>query len=324
MSILDLISKETGVPVEQLLQIVLTADHRYKAYPLSKRSGGVRVIHHPARELKFLQRWLVSNVFSHAEVHPAATAYRTGASVLKNAAVHSGSRFFLKIDFENFFPSIRVSDVIALLQKLRPSLPFELDASDVSLVGRIATRQGQLTIGAPCSPVISNAVMYLFDHEMSSLAVRFDCRYTRYADDITFSTRRPSVLRNLLAEVRTYLAQVTAPSLRINENKLSFNSKKRRVLITGLTINSQNEISLGRRTKRKIKSLVHQFSLGNLDPRNTSYLSGYLSYAHGVEPDFVRSLERKYGEQLLAQLRDAPIITRKVYSLAAPIGGLTI
>src|SRR3954454_11205514 len=99
MTIIDLISKETGVPVHQLLKIVRTADHRYKAYQLPKRSGGFRVIHHPARELKFLQRWVVSNVFRHAEIHPAATAYRNGASVLKNASVHSGSRFFLKIDF---------------------------------------------------------------------------------------------------------------------------------------------------------------------------------------------------------------------------------
>jgi len=312
------------VPVHQLLQIVHTADHRYKTYQLPKRSGGVRVIHHPARELKFLQRWLVSNVFRHAEIHPAASAYRSGASVLKNATAHSGSRFFLKIDFVDFFPSIRISDVIPLVQKLRPRLPFELDAADVSFVGKIATRHGRLTIGAPCSPVISNAVMYLFDQEMSSLAVRFDCRYTRYADDIAFSTSRPSALQNLLAEVRAYLEQVTAPSLRINEKKLSFNSKKRRVIITGLTVNSQGKISLGRRSKRKIKSLLYQYSLGNLDPRNTSYLLGYLSYANGVEPDFVRSLERKYGEKLLAQLRDAPTITRKVYSLAAPIGGLTI
>ena len=313
MTIIDLISRETGVPADQLLQIARTADHRYKVYELPKRSGGFRVIHHPARELKFLQRWMISKVFEHAEIHPAATAYRNGASVFKNAIVHTGSRFFLKIDFKDFFPSIRISDVSELLQKLKPNLPFELSESDMTLIGKITTRQGRLTVGASCSPIISNAVMYPFDQKMSSLAATFDCRYTRYADDITFSTMRPSVLEDLLREVKYYLENLTAPALRINEKKLSFTSKKRRVIVTGLTVNAQGRISVGRGTKRKIKSLVHQYSLRKLDLQNTNYLSGYISYVNGVEPDFVRSLERKYGEALITLLRNGP--NRRTLSL---------
>jgi RNA-directed DNA polymerase len=96
-----------------------------------------------------------------------------------------------------------------------------------------------------------------------------------------------------------------APALCINEKKLSFTSKKRRVIVTGLTVNAQGGISVGRDTKRKIKSLVHQFSLGKLDLQNTNYLSSYISYVNGVEPDFVRSLKRKYGETLIMLLRNA-------------------
>src|SRR3981189_1234393 len=106
MSILSLISNETGIALNRLTLIVQTADFRYKSYTIPKRAGGVRLIQHPARELKFLQRWVVEHILNYAHVHTAATAYRKPANVRNNAAIHANGRFFLKLDFAEFFPSI--------------------------------------------------------------------------------------------------------------------------------------------------------------------------------------------------------------------------
>jgi len=311
MSILTRISAESSIRLDFLSVVVRTADHRYKFYTVPKVSGGERVIQHPAREVKFLQRWIVSNVLSYAPVHPAATAYRRGTSVRNNALLHAQGRFFLKLDFENFFPSIRDTDVKSLLTRISPILPVALTAEDIDIVAKIVTRYGQLPIGASSSPVISNAVMYEFDEAMSRLAQRFTCIYSRYADDIVFSTNLPYTLENVLKDVRQYISVHTAPALRINEPKVVFNSKKRRVRITGLVIDSSNDVSVGRSEKRKIKGLIHRFSVDHLDVKSISYLKGYLGYAKSVEPKFVHALANKYGQAALDAIFTAETARRK-------------
>ncbi len=91
----------------------------------------------------------------------------------------------------------------------------------------------------------------------------------------------------------------------INEKKVRFSSKKRRVRITGLVIDCKNDISIGRSKKREIKALIHKFRITGLDTQQTSYLKGYISYINGVEPKFVRALEDKYGKELLNTILQA-------------------
>jgi RNA-directed DNA polymerase len=311
MSILTRISAETGIPLAFLSLVARTTDHRYKIYTIPKVSGGQREIEHPAREVKFLQRWVVSDIFAHAPLHPAATAYRRGTSVRNNAALHVHGRFFLKLDFADFFPSIRVVDVTLLLTRVSSILPVALTDEDMNVVAKIVTRNGQLPIGAPSSPVISNAVMYQFDDAMSHLAQQFTCIYSRYADDIVFSTNVPYALGNVLKEVRQYLSVQTSPALRLNEAKVVFNSKKRRIRITGLVIDCDNHISVGRKEKRKIKSLIYRFKTASLDAQHTSYLKGYLGYLNSVEPRFVDGLVNKYGQEVLDTIYNTPTVRLK-------------
>jgi RNA-directed DNA polymerase len=290
---------------------VRTANHRYKSYNIAKRSGGLRLIQHPARELKFLQRWVVSKIFIHAKVHQTATAYKTGASARRNAEIHARARFFLKLDFEDFFSCILAADVVSLLQKLSLEPGVTILEEDIGLVSQIVTRYGRLTIGAPSSPIVSNAVMYDFDGEMFQLATRFGCTYSRYVDDIVFSTLNSNTLEKVLPEVRDRLRDRISPRLRINEKKVAFTSKKRRVRVTGLVITSDDRISIGRSTKRKIKALVHQFVIEKLSDDTKSYLSGYLAYLKGADPSFFVLLENKYGVDTIRSILRAPQIRRK-------------
>jgi RNA-directed DNA polymerase len=312
MTILDRISVESSIPLSLLSLVARTADHRYKVYTIPKVSGGERVIQHPAREVKFLQRWVVSNIFQHAPIHPTAMAYRPGRNVRDNALRHAQSRFFLKLDFEDFFPSIRSHDVMTILAQISSTLPFALTTDDPNIVVKIVTRYGQLPIGAPSSPAISNCVMYGFDDAMSQLARQYSCIYSRYADDIVFSTNVPYVLGEVLREVRQYLAVHTVPALRINEGKVVFNSKKRRVRITGLVISCHNSPSVGRSEKRKIKALAHRFSTSQLDAEMATYLKGYLGYVKSVDPMFVNTLEKKYGKSVIDAIFAATTARRKI------------
>jgi hypothetical protein len=313
MSILSLISNETGIALNRLTLIVQTADFRYKSYTIPKRTGGNRLIQHPARELKFLQHWVIEHIFIYARVHRAATAYFKNASVRKNALIHSQGRFFLRVDFSDFFSSIKVTDITQLLRQISSDRLAALTDEDIDIIGKIVTRHGRLTIGAPSSPIISNAVMYEFDDVMTQLADQRACVYSRYADDIVFSTEAPRVLENLLQDVRQYVSSQGSPNLQINEKKVGFTSRKRRVRITGLILDCNNEISIGRNAKRKAKSLIHQFILGRLDAGQASYLKGYLGYIKGVEPKFLDALQKKYGHGAIDAIFHTQAVRLKAY-----------
>src|SRR2546426_957415 len=99
------------LPRKELRILIDSAPHRYKVYQIPKRAPGqFRTIAQPAKEVKALQYWVMKHVLSQFEVHPAATAYRKDLSILHNARPHTRGRFLLKMDFKDFFPSLRAYD----------------------------------------------------------------------------------------------------------------------------------------------------------------------------------------------------------------------
>lgn len=290
------IAAEAGLERGYVLAVARSASHRYKKYHIPKRSGGVRLIYHPARELKLLQYWLLRNVLDRLPVHPAAFAYREGVSISALARMHLRQNFLLRADFENFFPSIRGADVVAVLRSASGGAgSLVLESADYEFVRRVVCREDRLTIGAPTSPALCNAVMFELDARWSDAAKAARAVYSRYADDLYFSTDEPDTLAGILAGVREDLRQRATPSLRINEAKTVFSSRKRRRLVTGLVLSSQGRVSLGRAKKRRIRALLFRHSLGQASPTDVAYLRGFIAYALSVEPAFVETLRRRYG-----------------------------
>jgi RNA-directed DNA polymerase len=300
--LIDKIASSFGLDRSYIALVAHTASHRYKTYQIPKKTGGFRTINHPARELKLLQGWLVENVFARFPVHKSATAYKKGSSTLLNATLHKKHNYVLKVDFEDFFPSITGTDVVRLLREHRHlTSKTVLEELDVELVRRIVCRQDRLTIGAPSSPIISNAVMFEFDRRQWSYCHERRIAYSRYADDLYFSTDKRDLLGNLLADLREYLARRVSPVLRINERKTVFTSRKRRRLVTGLVLTSSGTVSLGRHRKRFIKSLTFKNSMGALSGEQRLSLMGLVAYAKSIEPAFVDSLRNKYGAKAIGE-----------------------
>jgi RNA-directed DNA polymerase len=272
-----------------------SASHRYKTYTIAKVSGGQRLIEHPAREIKLLQHFLTHKIFSRLPVHPAATAYERRSSIARNATTHRANNFLLKVDFQNFFHSIRKRDVVRLLSNAGKTAKAELTPADIEFAVQVVCRFDRLAMGAPSSPIVSNRVMYEFDVYWSAFAQKTATVYTRYADDLYFSTNTPDVLSSLLSHLRAYLSESRSPQLSLNDAKTVFTSRKRRRMITGLLLTPQGNISLGRKRKRHIRSMVHKLRLGQLSPIDAQSLKGMLAYAHSVEPSFIEALKRKFG-----------------------------
>jgi RNA-directed DNA polymerase len=300
----ELVARDLGISPSFIGVLAKTASHRYYSFKIPKKKGGQRDIHHPSRELKLIQRWFVKNVFELLPVHAAAYGYRKGLNIAQHAGLHSAHDFLLKLDFSNFFPSISANDIVSALRRNAETLRnIVTPETDYEMICRIVCRQGSLTIGAPSSPIISNVVMFDFDSDWAEWSKVQGVTYSRYADDLCFSTNSRNLLADLLQRLRKDIAQRHSPRLELNPDKTVFTSRKRLRLVTGLVLTPTKGVSIGRERKRSVKSLVYRHSKGRLSKEEQASLQGLISYIQSVEPTFVDALKRKYGSDLLGTLR---------------------
>jgi hypothetical protein len=302
--LISLIVTETGLSADDVHRIIRTAPQRYKVFEIQKRTGGMREIAQPAREVKLLQRILLERFLINLPVHDAAKAYRTGLSIRDNAAPHAGNGPILKMDFQNFFPSIRSHD---WLDYCKTNNVFE--AEDRLLSSMILFRKAKreqllkLSIGAPSSPMVSNILMHSFDALVAAEADRKKIVYTRYADDLTFSGQRIGMLKDMIEFVHDTTRQMNSPKLTVNTEKTTFVTAKTRRVVTGVTLSNSGQLSLGHDRKRLLSAQIHHAIRGKLNVDELKMLIGYLAFAKVVEPSFLDRMYKKYGFEQIRRLK---------------------
>lgn len=208
------------------------------------------------------------------------------------------------MDFSNFFYSI-TPDFFLAVAKSKGILFTDEDKLILShLLFFRLNRNSKLTlsIGAPSSPLISNFCLYLFDEEISDYCLKRKINYTRYADDLTFSTNVKGSLFEVPQFVKSTLKSKCFDLIKVNESKTVFSSKAHNRHVTGITITNEGRVSIGRQKKREISSLIHKWTLGELTETQRVRLIGYLSFVNHVEPTFLHRLKAKYGERVIFEL----------------------
>lgn len=291
--LIEQISLSLGMPADLVDRLANGASHLYKTYTVPKRNGGTRTIHHPARALKGVQRWLAANVISDWPVHQAAKAYREGVSIFDNAALHSKSRYLLRMDFSGFFESIQEDDVRRYIAG-SSTQSSSWSPADIDAFCNICLRFGRLTIGAPTSPSLANALCYELDRRLEYLCAGKGVTYSRYADDLFFSTAQSNVLAEVEKDVGSIVAALQVPAhLSLNADKTRHSSKKGARHVTGIVLGSDGKPYIGRHLKRRIRAMIHTYD--SLSVKEQASLSGLLAYAIGLDPDFKNSLIEKYG-----------------------------
>lgn len=300
--LIEYLSKTLLLDGNYILKVVNDANLLYGKFSIPKKGGGNRIVYQPSKELKVLQRLLHDNILSNLPVHPSAVAYRTGSSVFKHASIHKNKNFMLKLDFENFFDSIKTHDVENYINANKKFLSDLWSSEDTNLLVKIVCFNGRLTMGAVSSPIISNAICYQLDQILTEHCLSKGITYTRYADDMYFSTDERDVLKSIPAFLRSRLKIIDYPKkLWINRKKTLHMSKKSKMLVTGITLTTDGEVSLGRDKKRFIKALI--FKWKSLSDQERLYLKGYLSYCKSVEPLFINRLCAKYSSELIDEIQ---------------------
>jgi len=293
------ISQLLNVSNDEIIRIVKHAQNSYKKFYIKKKNGSNRTIFQPSKSLKSVQYALINLYFNKLPVHNIVFSYKKGlkSPLRENAKKHLNYKFSLKIDFENFFPSIKFID----LKKTLKSNGLDFCENDFDLLQKIVfpakhISQG-LPIGAPVSPIISNIVMYNLDRKMVYFIKRLngDNTITRYADDIVFSSNLKKNCTKFYNNLKSYLLDCNSPKLKINDSKTKYLKNGFRKAITGLIITPNLKISIGRKNKRYVKKLVHEYSKNIANEKIINKLKGYLAFILDVEPTFYDSLIMKYG-----------------------------
>ncbi|GJA03564.1 retron St85 family RNA-directed DNA polymerase [Enterobacter kobei] len=300
--LLNYLSNNLVLTPEFISNIADTANERYNKFSISKDNGKNRVIYQPQKELKLLQRVLHDDFLRRIIPHPCCTAYKDGASTYKNAIQHIENRYLLRLDFVDFFKSITSNDIFLFLKENSSKLHPEWTEEDNELFLKIVCYKGRLTMGSVTAPGVSNLVCKALDYRISDLCAARGITYTRYSDDMYFSTNKENILLNLTPEIIAIIRNIDYPKhLIINSSKTKHSSRKRKMSVTGLVITNDKKISLGRDKKREIRSLVHKWD--NLDSKRKKHLQGYLSYCASVEPLFINSLCIKFGAATISKIQ---------------------
>ena len=312
--LIEKLSKLSGLSPSKIELIEKSASSRYFHFRIRKPNREWRDIYHPARELKFIQKWLNKSVLKNFEVSEAAAAYEKGSSILKNAEIHAGTRYTVRYDFQKFFPSFKREAITRFLEETVQQEKLALDARDIEFFTNIVCRDDELCIGAPSSPILTNRMMRIFDLTVSRYCDERDLKFTRYADDLfisSFEERKLDEIKEIIEKAANDFAH---PELKLNTNKTAFLSKKRRRIVTGLIITSDGKVSLGRTRKKLIRSQVHHAILGKIDKYETSRLSGMLAFCFDVERSFYDKLCTKYGTEIIGNIRGLRKLSLKLKS----------
>jgi RNA-directed DNA polymerase len=263
-----------------LLSNFCNHSHRYyRKFSIPKSNGKRRIIKQPSKNLKAVQAWILRNILDKFQPTPYAMAFIKGKNILDHTSPHVNNRYFLIVDLEEFFPSItkrRIENVFHLMGYSRKAS---------KILASLCTCSFSLPQGGVTSPAISNMIAAKLDRRLAGFTSRRNIIYTRYADDLTFSSNNPEILNGALSRIYSI---IKTEHFKPNYKKTRFMGPRRSCKITGLVKNNNEPIfSIGKKKRRILRAIMHAYLIKKKpDPKYSSEASimGWLSFLKKIDP----------------------------------------
>lgn len=236
----------------------------YTTFTIPKKSGGNRTIDAPNDKLKFIQRRLAYALWVHQQgvmQRNGITAiishgFEKNKSILSNAEIHRNKRFVLNIDLKDFFQSFHFGRVRGYFEKNKY---FKLNREVSTVLAQLTCYKGTLPQGAPTSPILANMICTVMDMRILKIARKYHCDYTRYADDLTFSTNDKKLLDVYTKFYADIEKEIVASGFSINEKKTNLMYKDSRQTVTGLVVNKRvNVVNTYYRSARAMANSLYK------------------------------------------------------------------
>ncbi len=287
----------------------------YVLREVRKKSGGTRQLMAPLHTLGRVQRWILDNILRPLPVDPACQGFHPGRSIASNAAVHVGQAVVINMDLKDFFPGIyfprvrrfffqlgysgAVATILALLCTEAPRRQQGPESQRLYL----ALGPRGLPQGACTSPALANQIARSLDRRLTRQARAMGFRYTRYADDLSFSGDEGALpqIGSLISAVRSI---ATLETFTINEAKTRIQRRHRAQMVTGLVVNER--ASVARHEIRRLRAILHRARFEGLEAQNheghrsfLAWLRGKIAFVSMVRPDLGTRMQTEL-EALLA------------------------
>ena len=250
-------------------------ENKYYKFEIKKKNNGKRTILSPSKKLKQAQQKISELLYSQYNPRPHVHGYIKEGSrgILSNARHHTNKRWVAKLDLKDFFGQITSKRIFGLLKKH----PFYFNNTISEKITKISTYKEYLPQGSPSSPIISNLICRKLDHHLAELAKKNHCSYTRYADDITFSTNKKKFPKAIISEAHgEYIAGDAITAIIVNKHGFEINHSKTRLIgnnqrqvVTGLTVNKKPNIAKG--YIKHVRAIIHHWEQTNEETATDKY-----------------------------------------------------
>jgi hypothetical protein len=270
-------------------------NEKYTTKSITKKNGGTRVLNIPpiftrVVQTKFndiLQKQYKTLKPVHGFVKSENT---TPKSIVSNASQHVRKRYVINVDIEDFFGSINFGRVRGLFL----SKPFNTSESIATKLAQLTTYEDKLPQGSPSSPIISNLICKKLDHELIKVAKEFSLTYTRYADDITFSTYKKKI--NSKRIIRTIDKVVKNNGFSINKEKTRVQDLNHTQIVTGLKVNQK--VNLRRKYIKQIRSMLFSWYKDGLEKASDLHFDKF----NKQESKYINDREESFKNILIGKI----------------------
>lgn len=289
-----------GVKQEYLYKVSNSQYLFYRTFYIPKKNKEQREIKEPLPILKDIQSWILDNILNNVPVSIYSKAFKKDSSIKDNARFHQNQNIVVCLDIEKYFNNIKEYDVIKMFSDLGYNKKLSV------LLAKLCCLDNSLPQGAPTSPYISNIITKNMDCELAGLAKElsnenFSIRYTRYADDITFSGSEINI-SDLIGSTRKILKKY---QFKLNDKKTRVFHKNNRQLVTGIVVNEKMQVSKNlRKQLRANVYFIKKFGLANHMAHQNINIS---------EKQYLRQLLGNINFVLFVNPRDQEFIEYKNY-----------
>lgn len=233
--------KLVGYKMEYLYGVANSPKSYYRVYSIPKKNGGLREICEPLPSLKEIQTWILENILYQCDVSVYAKAFVRGKSLKDNARFHRKQKVLMTLDIHDYFGSISSARVLHLFKSLGYTESVSV------LLTSLCTFKGCLPQGAPTSPALSNIITRKMDEDIAIYTRKNKIRYTRYADDMSFSGDFSE--GNVYSKIKHI---VNSYGFKLNEKKTRVRKHGQQQEVTGIIVNEKIQIP------KKKRSLIRQ------------------------------------------------------------------
>lgn len=244
----------------------------YKSKKITKKNGTVRELSIPPSFVKTMQKkvneLLQAQYMAPKPVHGFIKADENNRkSIVSNANMHTKKYIVINLDIKDFFDSINFGRVRGLFL----SKPFEIDEKIATRLAQLVSHDNKLPQGAPTSPILSNFICKQMDHNLIKIAKKFSLTYSRYADDITFSSHKKNLdLKQIIEDVTK---TVLNNGFTINTEKTRFQMAHHTQIVTGLKVNQK--VNINSKYKKQIRSMLYSWHTKGLEKATELHFENY-------------------------------------------------